>query len=110
MSGLVKAAQHVEDQAFVVAGFKVRGVELAGLANGGQRIFKLAGAALNFRDVHERLGVFGIGLGQRLVLLQGIVELVIAQQGLRQGIDRVQVARLHIGRALIGGDGVLGLL
>ena len=66
LRGLVEAAQHVEQQAFVVAGFEACGVELARFLDGGQRIFILALAALNLGDVDERLGVVGVGLGQLL--------------------------------------------
>ena len=57
LGGLVKATEHVEQQALVVASFKVGGVELAGLLDGGQRVFKLVLAALNFSDMHQRLWI-----------------------------------------------------
>jgi hypothetical protein len=110
LSGLIEAAQDVEQHAFVVAGFKAGGVQLAGFAHGGQRIFKLPLAALDLRDVDESFGVLRIGCGKLLILLERLVELVVAEQSLGEGVHGVQVARLHVHRALIGGNGVLGLL
>ena len=102
LSGLVEAAQHVEHQAFVVAGFKAGGVQLARLLDGGQRIFKLALAALNLGDMHQGLGVIRIGGSQVLELRERLVELVVAEQGLAKGVHGARVAGFHIGGALIG--------
>ena len=110
LRGLVKAAQNVEQQAFVVAGFQARGVQLTRFADCGQRIFKLSLAALDLRDVYKGLGVLRVGCGKQLILLLRLVELVVAEQCLGQGVHGVQVARLHVERALIGRNGVLGLL
>ena len=43
-------------------------------------------------------------------MLQGLFELVVVEQSLSQRILSMQVARRHVGGALIGGDGLLGLL
>ncbi len=82
MGSLVEAAEHIEKQALVVAGFERSRVLFAGLADGGQRVFVVALAALNFADVDEGLSVFRIRFGQKLELLQGLVELIVAEQGL----------------------------
>ena len=60
--------------------------------------------------MNQRLGVVGIGFGQILVLLQRVVELIVVEQRLRQRIHGLQIAGLHILRALIRRDRVLGLL
>ena len=58
----------------------------------------------------QRLGVFRVGLGKRLILLERLVELVVAEQRRGKRIHGLQVAGLQVVGALIGGDGVLGLL
>ena len=110
LGGFVVAPQHVQQQPLVIARFKAGGVLLARLADGGQRIFVLSLAALDLADVDERPDVFRIGLGQLLILLERLVELVVAEQGLGQRGQRAHIARLHVRGALIGGDGVLGAL
>ncbi len=55
---LIQPAQHIQQQALVVAGFERAGIELARLADGGQRVFVLALAALNLSNVHQRLRCF----------------------------------------------------
>ncbi len=97
-------------RAFVIAGFERGGILLAGLVDGGEGILIFALAALDFSDVDEGLGVFGIGFGKQLELLEGLVELVVGEQGLAQGVEGVGIAGVHIGSALVGGDGVFGLL
>ena len=64
LRGFVEAAQHIEQQALVVAGFEVVRFLLERLANGGQRVFVLALAALNLADVNQRAGIVRIGVGQ----------------------------------------------
>ena len=91
--GLVVVAQHVEQQAFVVAGLEILRVLLARLANGGQRIFILALAPLNFGNVNQRAGVLRIGRRNVLVLLQRGVELAIVQQRLAERVHRGHIAR-----------------
>ena len=110
LRSVVEAAQDVEQQTLVVAGFKAGGVELARLFNGGQGIVKLVLAALDFGDMDERLRVLGIGRGQLRELLERLVEPIVVEQGLGQGVHGARVAGSHVGRALIGGNSVLGLL
>ena len=50
--------------------------------------------------MNQRLRVLRVGVGQFLVLLQRLVELVVVQQRLRQRVHGLQVAGLHILRAL----------
>jgi hypothetical protein len=70
LGGLVETAEHIEEQAFAIAGFKGCGVLFAGLANGGEGIFIFALAALDVTDVDEGFDVFRIRLGELLELLQ----------------------------------------
>ena len=109
LGGIVEAAQHVEEQAFVVAGFEEVGSSLRAL-----RMVASASSYLPWRrwisPIWTRLGVLRIGLGEELELLEGLVELVVAEQGLGQGVEGMRIPGIHVGGALIGGDGVLGLL
>ena len=110
LRSLVKAAQHVQQVAFLEAGFERRGVLLARFANGGERVLEFSLAELNLGHIHQRLGIFRIGFGQQLELLQGLVKLVVVEQRLAQRVQRMRVTGVHAGGALIGGNGILGLL
>ena len=110
LRSLIVAGQYVQHKPFVIAGFKRRGVHLARFANGGQRILILSLAALNFTNMDQSLRVLGIGLGKRFELFERLVELVVVEQRLPKGVQRARVSWVHVGGALIGGDGVLGLL
>ena len=54
LRGLVEAAQHVQQQPFVIAGFQDFGSLLARLADGRQRILVLSLAALDLANVNQR--------------------------------------------------------
>ena len=60
--------------------------------------------------MNQGFGVFRVGFGEQLELLQRLVILVVGQQRLAQRVQRVGVARIHVGGPLVGGDGVLGTL
>ena len=110
LRGFVEAAQHIQQQPLVVAGFQIAGLLHARFADGGQRILILSLAALNLADMNQGAGILRVGLGQQPELLERLVELIVVEQGLGQRVQRAHVFRLHVGGALIGGDGVLGPL
>ena len=79
--------------------------------DGGQSVLVVALSPLNLGDMHQRIErIVGIGLGQGFIFFQSFVELVVAQQCLRQRIHGLRVAWLHIFCALVSGDRVFWLL
>src|SRR5208282_3726179 len=106
----VIASQNVEQETLVVTGLEVVWFLLYGFANGGERVFVLALAALDFADVNQRSGVIGIGVRKLLVFLHGRIELVIVQQSLRERAHGAYVAGLNIEGPLISSDRIFGTL
>jgi len=60
--------------------------------------------------MNQRASVVGIGLGQRLIVLERGFELAVIEQSLPQCIHGGHIAGLQICRALVGGNGILGSL
>ena len=78
----VVAAQHIQQQSLVVAGFERLRVLVERLLNCNQCIFILSLAAQNLPDVDENTRVFRVDHGQVLILFQGLVELAVVEQRL----------------------------
>ena len=109
-SGLIEAAQGVQQQALVVSSFEILGRFGAGLTNRDESVFVLALTPENLTDVNHDADIFRVGLEQIGELLERLVELIVIEQSLGQSVARGQVIGLKAGGAAIGGDGLPGLL
>ena len=76
------------------------------LFSGVHGLLKLSVAAVDFRDVQQGLGILRVACRNRLILLEGGVELIIVEQVLRQSAHRVQVVLIEIDGLAIGFNGV----
>ncbi len=53
---------------------------------------------------------FGVGVGELAVDLEGGIELIVGEEGLAECAEGADVTGIDIDGALVGGDGVLGVL